>query len=122
MKLEIKSLRSFVGSKDFNVSRSFYRDLGFEEKVISDVLALFQSGEFAFYLSPSDVEDWINNTELFFVVKDVKQCFEQIKQLELKKKYAGIRIVPVKKKPWGEASYILDPSGIALCFAEFNQL
>jgi hypothetical protein len=121
MKLEIKSLRSFVGSKDFNVSRSFYRDLGFEEKVISDVLALFQSGEFAFYLSPSDVEDWINNTELFFVVKDVKQCFEQIKQLELKKKYAGIRIVPVKKKPWGEACYILDPSGIALCFAEFNQ-
>ncbi len=120
MKLEIKSLRSFVGSKDFDVSRSFYRDLGFEEKVISDVLSLFQIDKFAFYLQPSDVKDWINMTELFMVVEDVKQCFEQIKQLELKKKYTGIRIVPVKKKPWGEACYIIDPSGIALCFAQFN--
>ena len=54
------------------------------------------------------------------VVNDVKQCFEQIKHLELKKKYTGIRIVPVKEKPWGEACYILDPSGIALCFAQFK--
>ena len=120
VKLEIKSLRSFVGSKDFDVSRSFYRELGFEEKVISDVLSLFQSNEFAFYLSQSDVEDWINNTELFIVVSDVKECFERIKQLKLKKKYPRIRIVPVKEKPWGEAFYILDPSGIALCFAQFN--
>lgn len=120
MKLEIKSLRSFVGSKDFDVSRSFYKELGFEEKVISDKLSLLQIGEFAFYLSPSDVKDWINNTELFIIVEDVKQCFEQIKQLGLKKKYTGIRIVPVKEKPWGEACYILDPSGIALCFAQFN--
>lgn len=120
MKFEIKSLRSFIGAKNFDVSRSFYSDLGFDEKVIMDNLSLFQSGEFAFYLSPSEVEDWINNTELFIVVNDVKQCFEQIKQLELKKKYAGVRIVPVKKKLWGEAGYILDPSGIALCFAQFK--
>ena len=120
MKFEIKSLRSFVGSKNFAVSRSFYKDLGFEEKVISDTLSLFEVDEFAFYLSPSDVEDWIKNTELFMVVNDVKQCFEQIKHLELKKKYTGIRIVPVKEKPWGEACYILDPSGIALCFAQFK--
>lgn len=120
MKLEIKSLRSFVGSKDFDVSRSFYHDLGFGEKTINEGLSLFQSGEFAFYLSRSDVKDWINNTELFMVVDDVKQCFEQIKQSGLKKKYPEIRIVPVKEKPWGEACYILDPSGIALCFAQFK--
>ena len=120
MKLEITSLRSFVGSKNFDLSRSFYRDLGFEEKVINKGLSLFQSGQFAFYLSPSDVEDWINNTELFMVVNDVKKCFEQIKQLQLKNKYTGIRIIPVKEKPWGEACYILDPSGIALCFAQFK--
>jgi hypothetical protein len=83
MKLEIKSLRSFVGSKVFDVSRSFYKELGFEEKVIRDKLSLFQIDEFAFYLSPSDVTDWINMTELFIVVKDVRQCFERIKQLEL---------------------------------------
>lgn len=120
MKLEIKSLRSFVGAKNFDISRAFYRDIGFEETIINDGLSLFQNGNFAFYLSPSQVEDWINNTELFIVVNDVKQCFEQIKQLELKKNYDGIRIIPVKEKPWGKACYILDPSGIALCFAQFN--
>lgn len=120
MKLAIKSLRSFVGAKDFNVSRSFYHDLGFEEKVINHQLSLFENGEFAFYLSPSDVEDWIKNTELFIVVSDIKRCFNQMKQLELKKKYTEVKIVPVKEKVWGEAFYILDPSGIALCFAQFK--
>lgn len=48
-------------------------------------------------------------TELFMLVEDARQCFEQIKELELKKEYNGIRIIPVKQTPWGEACYIIDP-------------
>lgn len=31
MDFHIKSIRTFIGAKDFNVSRSFYKDFGFKE-------------------------------------------------------------------------------------------
>ena len=119
MKLEIKSIRSFVGAKDFDTSRSFYRDLGLEEKPITEDLSLFQQDEFGFYLQRYYVEDWVNNTVLFIVVSDIKKCFEQIKQLEPDKKYPGVKIKPIKKDTWGEECFIIDPSGVLLHFAQF---
>jgi predicted lactoylglutathione lyase len=32
---QAKSIRAFIGAKDFKISRSFYQDLGFKESVIS---------------------------------------------------------------------------------------
>jgi hypothetical protein len=31
MNRQVKSIRPFIGAKDFEIARSFYRDLGFEE-------------------------------------------------------------------------------------------
>jgi len=44
------SIRPFIGAKDFEKSRSFYRDLGFEETVLSKDMSVFKMQSLAFYL------------------------------------------------------------------------
>jgi hypothetical protein len=62
MKHQIKSIRPFIGAKNFEVSRSFYRDLGFEETVLSPNMSVFKIGDTTFYLQSAYVKDWIDNT------------------------------------------------------------
>jgi len=119
MKLEIISLRPFIGSKDFNVSRSFYRYLGFREIVISGAMSLFTLDQCSFYLQNAYVEDWLHNTMLFIEVKNVAECFNWLQQLELDKKYPGVNVKPIRKEYWGEECFVLDPAGALLHFGQF---
>jgi hypothetical protein len=119
MKLEIVSLRTFIGSKNFDVSKSFYSDLGFKEVAISKGMSLFERNNFSFYLQDYYVKQWIDNTALFIEVKDVAECFEWLIQLELDKKYSNVKIIPIKKEDWGEECFVIDPSGVLLHFGEF---
>ena len=70
MNHNIKSIRPFIGAKDFEVSRSFYRDLGFEEVVLESNFSVFKSGEMAFYLQDYYDKSWIENTMIFLEVDD----------------------------------------------------
>lgn len=63
--MKAKSLRAFIGAKDFEISRNFYKDLGFEEIVLFHNMSLFKKEEFGFYLQDAYVKDWIDNTMLF---------------------------------------------------------
>ena len=49
MNHNIKSIRPFIGAKNFELSRSFYRDLGYEEVVLESKFSVFKSGETAFF-------------------------------------------------------------------------
>jgi hypothetical protein len=53
------SIRPFIGAKNFEVSRSFYRDLGFEETVLSNNMSVFKTGALSFYLQDYYLKDWI---------------------------------------------------------------
>lgn len=44
------SIRAFIGAKDFELSRGFYRDLGFQESVITPEMSYFQTQGLGFYL------------------------------------------------------------------------
>lgn len=119
MKLEIKSLRPFIGAKDFNISRAFYSDLGFEEVVISPDLSLFRADKLSFYLQNYYQKDWIENTMLFLEVKDVDATFQKLQASFLYKKYEDVRLVPIRKESWGEECFMLDPSGVLIHFGSF---
>ena len=49
-KFNIKTIRTFVPAKDYELSRDFYKKIGFEETYYSETLAVFKIGEFSFYL------------------------------------------------------------------------
>ena len=115
----IKSIRPFIGAKDFDLSRSFYRDLGFTEVILSSNMSVFKSGEFAFYLQDAYVQDWVDNTMLFLEVDDVNRFWKELLTLNLTAKYKEVRLVPIREYDWGKECFIHDPSGILWHIGEF---
>jgi hypothetical protein len=51
------SIRPFVGAKDFELSRNFYRDIGFEEIILANNMSLFKYEKLGFYLQDAYVKD-----------------------------------------------------------------
>jgi len=116
--LEINGLRTFIGAKDYKLSRSFYTDLGFQESVISDNLSQFKNGDFSFFLQNYYAKEWLENTMLFLEVSDVANLFYDLKQSDIEQKYPGVQIIPVKKESWGAVCFVIDPSGVLLHFGQ----
>lgn len=114
-----KSIRPFVGSKNFETSRNFYKDLGFEEVVLEPKLSLFQWKEVAFYLQDAYVKDWIDNTMLFIEVENTDEFQNHLQNLNLPDQYEGVKLSPVKTMPWGKECFVHDPSGVLWHFGEF---
>jgi len=119
MEHKAKSLRPFIGAKDFNLSRSFYRDLGFEEVVISHNMSVFKTGSMAFYLQDYYAKDWVDNTMLFLEIEDTTRFYDELVALDLPAKYEGVRITPIRNEPWGRECFLHDPCGILWHFGEF---
>ncbi len=119
MEHKAKSIRPFIGAKDYNTSRAFYSDLGFNEVIIAPNLSLFESGAIGFYLQDAYVKDWIDNTMVFFEVDNVDDFWKQLSLLGLAAKYEDVRIVPIKEYDWGKECFIHDPSGVLWHVGEF---
>jgi hypothetical protein len=83
MQHQAKSIRPFIGAKDFEVSRQFYRDLGFAESIASHNMSFFKTDGIGFYLQDAYVKDWIDNTMVFLEVDDVGRHWQELKALDL---------------------------------------
>jgi hypothetical protein len=121
MEHKAKSIRPFIGSENFEISRSFYCDLGFEEKVLFPNMSLFKSGDLGFYLQDGYVKDWIDNLMVFMEVDDVDRFWNELTALNLPSKYKGARITPIKSYDWGRECFVHDPSGVLWHFGEFSR-
>ncbi|QKJ31603.1 glyoxalase [Mucilaginibacter mali] len=119
MEHKAKSLRPFIGSKDFETSRRFYRDLGFEEVVLAHNLSVFKTGNQAFYLQDYYAKDWVDNTMLFLEVDDVDRYWKELLALDLPAKYPGARVSPPRVEAWGKECFLHDPAGILWHIGEF---
>lgn len=120
MEFNAKSIRAFIGAKNFETSRNFYRDLGFNESVIDAKMSYFETLGFGFYLQAAYVKDWIDNTMLFMEVENVKEFWDQLVLLGLEEKYDNVRLVPVRELDWGSECFVYDPSGVLWHFGQFN--
>ncbi|MFD2284539.1 glyoxalase [Pedobacter petrophilus] len=120
MNQKVKSIRPFIGSKNFETSRNFYRDLGFEEVTLGDQMSVFTMGNLAFYLQKAYVKDWIDNTMIFMEVEDINQFYMELLALNLPDQYENVRLSPVRKEDWGSECFLHDPSGILWHFGEFK--
>ncbi len=116
-----KSIRPFIGAKDYQLSRSFYRDLGFEEKILSNNMSLFKTGDLGFYLQDGYVKDWVDNTMVFLEIDDVARFWDELVALGLPDKYKGVKLTPIRVLDWGRECFVHDPSGILWHFGEFTK-
>ena len=114
------SIRPFIGAKNYELSRSFYRDLGFQEHILFPEMSLFKTDRIGFYLQNAYVRDWIDNSMIFLEVDDVDRHWEELLALDLTTKYEGVKLTPIRKYDWGRECFMHDPSGILWHFGQFN--
>ena len=117
---QTKSIRPFIGAKNFEVSRRFYRDLGVEETVLGPGFSVFKTDGLAFYLQDAYVKDWIDNTMVFMEVEDVGRFWEEVVAIDLPATYEGVRVEPPRTLEWGRECFIHDPSGILWHVGQFT--
>jgi catechol 2,3-dioxygenase-like lactoylglutathione lyase family enzyme len=113
------SIRPFIGAKNFEISRKFYQDLGFQEAVLGRNFSYFHTEGIGFYLQDAYVKDWIDNSMIFMEVDNVERYYQELLALKLPSKYEGVRLVPIKTNDWGKECFLHDPAGILWHFGEF---
>lgn len=108
-----KSIRTFIGAKNYDESRFFYKELGFEELILSDKMCYFRiDDKLGFYLQRAYIKDWVDNSMLFLEVADVEAYLIKIKELDLPSKYEKCRLSDIVENDWGKEFFLHDPSGI----------
>jgi catechol 2,3-dioxygenase-like lactoylglutathione lyase family enzyme len=121
MEKEAKAIRPFIGARDYELSRSFYQALGFQEVILSHNMCLFKTDRIGFYLQDAYVKDWIDNTMVFVEVDDVDAYFEELAILDLPSKYPGSKLTSPREYDWGKECFLHDPSGILWHFGQFKK-
>ena len=116
MNHKAQSIRPFIGAKDFETSRSFYKDL---EVVLDPKFSVFKTGEIAFYLQDYYAKEWIENTMIFLEVDDVDRYYNELLALNLTEKY-GVKLTPTCHLDWGSECFLHDPSGVLWHFGKFK--
>lgn len=114
------SIRPFIGARNFELSRSFYSDLGFQESILTPVMSYFKTAEeLGFYLQDAYVQDWVDHSMIFLQVEDVELYWNELLALDLTTKYKEAKLTPIRTYDWGKECYLHDPSGILWHFGEF---
>ncbi|KAA5540357.1 VOC family protein [Adhaeribacter rhizoryzae] len=120
MNYQPKSIRAFIGAKNYEESRAFYRELDFEEIVIDQKMCLFKVNEnLGFYLQDYYAEEWVNNSMIFLEVDDVEKCAAELQSKGLTSKFQDVKITEIKQFNWGRELFMHDPSGVLWHFGEF---
>jgi hypothetical protein len=120
MNYNVLSIRPFIGAKDFELSRSFYRDLGFQESILSPAMSLFKTNQIGFYLQNAYNKDWIDNSMIFLEVDDIDRYWKELLNLDLSSRYKEVKLTPIRTYDWGRECFMHDPSGILWHFGQFR--
>ena len=110
--MKAKSIRPFIGSDDFTVSKEFYKLIGFTETWSSTNMSYFDMNGFGFYLQDAHVKDWIDNSMLFLEIDDLEETLEHLKSLKLTDKYEKTKLSEIVHNDWGSEFFLHDPSGV----------
>jgi len=120
MNYSARSIRTFIGAKNYNLSIQFYKELGYEHVLIGEKLSYFRIQEnIGFYLQDAYIKDWINNTMIFLEVDELDQFELDLNAKDLVTKYNGVRISKIHNESWGRELFMHDPSGVLWHFGEF---
>ena len=103
-------IKAFVPAKDFELSKRFYQDLGFDVSWSSEGLAYIQLGNTSFLLQ--EFPNGIDNFMMHLLVQNVDAWWAHVQERDIVAKY-GVMIESVSDKPWGLRDFaISDPSSV----------
>lgn len=110
--LSVTEIKAFVPSKDFELSKQFYKDIGFQMSSDGNGIAYFHRGHASFLLQDFCVENFAENFMMHLIVEDADAWWQLIHQSGVISKY-GVRITDIQNQPWRMRDFCLtDPSGV----------
>ena len=104
--MKVDDIRAFIPSKDYEITKTFYTELGFTGVYVSDDLTLFESGECTFFVQRFYNKELAENLMLQLIVLDIETAFEIANKSKHKTK-----ISPIQQENWGKVFYLHGPSG-----------
>lgn len=111
--LRAVEIKAFVPAQDFELSKRFYRDVGFTMASDGDGIAYFHCGDHVSFLLQDFFEDALaRNLMMHLLVEDVQAWWDRLDDGDIATKY-GVRLGPIQRQPWRMLDFVLtDPSGV----------
>mmetsp|Transcript_13712 Transcript_13712/g.35200 ORF Transcript_13712/g.35200 Transcript_13712/m.35200 type:complete len:116 (+) Transcript_13712:58-405(+) len=112
----VDHIKVFIPSKDYEISKSFYGQIGFKGEFVSDELTLFENGDCQFFLQNFYQEDLASNFMLQICVLDIEAAY-----LSCEKATDKLKISDISTEAWGKVFYLWGPSGELLHITELQK-
>ncbi len=117
----MREIRPFIGAKDYELSRAFYSDLGFEIEFDDGELCLLRCGDVRFYLQSYYRPDWCDNTMMHVQIDSANDWYECAQTILQTEKFGDAKVAPPKLEPYGAlVTYLWDPAGVLWHLAEWH--
>jgi catechol 2,3-dioxygenase-like lactoylglutathione lyase family enzyme len=108
----VVEIKAFVPARDFELSKAFYRDIGFTMASDGGGIAYFHCGNASFLLQDFCSESVAENFSMHLLVQDVDAWWSHIKHSSVVEKY-GVKLTDIEQQPWRMRDFCLtDPSGV----------
>lgn len=114
--MNVTDIKVFVPSKDYEISKLFYAEIGFKPEFLTDDLTLFQNGSCSLYLQRFYNQELADNFMLQICVSDIEEAFNMCSNSKHK-----TRITPIQQEEWGKVFYLWGPAGELLHITEFSR-
>jgi catechol 2,3-dioxygenase-like lactoylglutathione lyase family enzyme len=116
-----KSIRTFIGSKNYAESCRFYETLGFVIRHHREGFAYVEiSPGIGFYLQDYYVKEWLENSMVFLEVQDLDDYWQKVDALALPQKFPGVKLSKIQSNDWGDEFFLHDPAGVLWHFGVFK--
>jgi hypothetical protein len=118
MQPTIKELVVYVPARDFEISKAFYRALGFTLTEGWGDTVDCRLGKAVFRLQNYYVKDWANNFMMKFDVEDVDVWYEHASRVLAENTYGHARIAEPEMVGDTKIMHVWDPCGVLLIFVQ----
>ena len=103
-------INAFIPARDFDLSKRFYRAVGFVEDWTNGEVAFFKNGGTSFLLRAEEDAAYAAGLQMQLVVSSADDWYEHIRPAL---DQFGVSAEPPVNRPWGTRDFVLtDPSGV----------
>ena len=122
MNLSVSDVKPFVPAKNFKESFEFYTQMGWKSqfRAEDDGIAILELADCRFYLQNYYQKEWADNFMLHIEVEDAQAWYEHASAIVENGDFKTVRVqVPEKQEYGAIVTFVHDPSGVLLHFAQF---
>jgi catechol 2,3-dioxygenase-like lactoylglutathione lyase family enzyme len=110
--LRITEIKAFVPATDFELSKQFYKDLGFTMAWDGGDIAYFHFEHVSFLLQDFCAEGLAENFMMHILVENVDAWWKHVADSGIGSRY-GVRVTNIEAQPWRMRDFcLIDPSGV----------